>query len=80
MATDIEDAAPVLDGSAETPDLLFLLEDQRISTVVIGQRQPGRAPTDDDQFSAPHNSVSAVQPALGSDGFPVLLLFWPTWT
>ena len=61
MATDIEDAAPVLDGSAETPDFLFLFEDQRIFTVVIGQRQPGRPPTDNDQFSALHNSLSAVQ-------------------
>jgi hypothetical protein len=36
MAADVEDAAPVLDGSAEAPDFLFFLEDQRISTVVIG--------------------------------------------
>lgn len=61
MAADVEDAASVFDGPAEPPDFLFLLEDQRISTVVVGQRQPGRPPTDDEQFSVPHNGLSAVQ-------------------
>jgi hypothetical protein len=44
MAADVEDGAPVLDGSAEPADFLFFLENQRIATVVLGQRQPGRPP------------------------------------
>jgi hypothetical protein len=42
---------------------------------VVGQRQPGRPATDDDEFSAPHHSVSAVQAEVCSNRQPVLL-FW----
>jgi len=38
VAADVEDAAIVLDRSAEAADFLFLLEDQRIATVVVRQR------------------------------------------